>query len=280
MRGAIIGDITGSPYEFCENKDYWFPPLYERRTFTDDTVMTCAVAKALMVSRGKSDDEIRKELIRQMKCYGRKYIDYGFGGMMHFWLESDSEEPYGSWGNGSAMRVSSVGWLYDDPGTVLHMAELTASVTHNTEEGIRGAQAVALAVFLARKGFSKRVIRRKISALGYDLNRSVNGIRENYSFDVSCEGSVPESIICFLESKSFEDAVRNAVSLGGDADTQGCMTGAIAEAYYGINGWEEYEEYLPDDLKEITVEFQKVSLKREKEFVDFYNRSRKWFQWQ
>ena len=261
MIGAIIGDIVGSPYEFLENKEYWFPPLYERRTFTDDTVMTLAVAKALMAGHTE-DEDIKAEVIRQMRDYGRKYPYAGYGGMFSGWLIETDPKPYNSYGNGSGMRVSSVGWLYDDINTVLHIAKLTAEVTHNHPEGIKGAQAIAACVYFARTGQDKNFIRKYVTdTFGYDLDRTVNGIRENYSFDVTCQGSVPEAIICFLESMSFGDAIRNAVSLGGNADTLGCMAGAIAEAYYGIepscgiNGWEEYEEYLPDDLLAIVNEF-------------------------
>jgi len=264
MYGAIIGDIVGSPYEWLSNKEYWFLPLYERRTYTDDTVMTLAVAKALMAGY-TADDDIRAEVIKQMRTYGRKYPYAGYGGMFDQWLYTNDPKPYNSFGNGSAMRVSSVGWLYDDLDTVLRIAKLTAEVTHNHPEGIKGAQAIAACVYLARTGHSKRAIRRYITkTFGYDLNRTVNGIRETYGFDVTCQGSVPEAIICFLESRFFDDAIRKAVSLGGDADTIGCMTGGIAEAYYGVTDWDEYEHYLDEDLAAVLNEFNGRRLPRKR----------------
>ena len=210
MKGAIIGDIIGSPYEWLSNKEYWFPPLYERRTYTDDTVMTLAVAKALMA--GHTDDgDIKAEIVKQTRIYGNKYPYAGYGGMFSQWLRVREPKPYNSYGNGSAMRVSSVGWLYDDLDTVLHMARLTAEVTHNHPEGIKGAQAVAACVYLARTGHSKRAIKRYITkTFDYDLTRPVDYIRVNYYFDATCQGSVPEAISCFLQSKNFDDAIRKA----------------------------------------------------------------------
>jgi len=225
MLGAIAGDIIGSIYEFANFKEYDFPLFSDESFFTDDTVLTVAVADALM-----HDLDIAKTL----KIYALKYPNRGFGGSFYKWMLSDSLAPYNSWGNGSAMRTSAVGFLYTNEADVLNSARKFAEVTHNHPEGIKGAQATAFAIFLARRGESKADIRLAITnLLNYDLTRSLEEIRPSYSFDESCQGSVPQAITAFLESENFEDAVRKAVSLGGDADTLACITGSIAEAFYG-----------------------------------------------
>jgi len=224
MIGAVAGDIIGSVYERwpIKTKDFH---LFDRRcTFTDDSVLTIAVANAI-TSGGSYKDSIRK--------FGRQYPNAGYGGSFLGWLFSDNPQPYNSWGNGSAMRVSPVGFAFHDEDTVIKEAERTAEITHNHPEGIKGAQATASAIFLAKSGVDKASIREKIAAkFGYDLSRTVDGIRPQYSFDISCQGTVPEAIIAFLDSTSFEDAIRNAISLGGDSDTLACITGGIAEAFY------------------------------------------------
>lgn len=253
MYGAIIGDIMGSPYEFAGNREYWFPLLYNRMRFTDDTVMTLAVADALM------DSSDRDMLIAKMKDIGRRYPDSGYGNRFAVWLFSDDNKPYNSYGNGSAMRVSSVGWLFDTIDDTRRTARMTAEVTHNHEEGIKGAEAVASAIFFARTGRTKHFIRTYIEDnFGYDLHRSADEIRMDYKFDATCQGSVPEAITCFLESRNFEDALRTAISLGGDADTQGAITGSIAEAYYGVSDRmkEEFREYLPKEFTDILDKFE------------------------
>lgn len=225
MLGAIAGDIVGSVYEFHPIKSEDFPLFGEESRFTDDTVMTVAVARAILEGGDYGS---------WMHLLGRRYPNAGYGGSFIRWLMADDPKPYGSWGNGSAMRVSPVGLAFDSQERVLTEAFRSAVVTHDHPEGIKGAQAVALAVYLARTGAGKTDIRRELeSRFGYDLERTLAEIRPAYHFDVSCQGSVPEAIIAFLESSDYEDAVRKAVSLGGDSDTQACITGGIAAAFYG-----------------------------------------------
>ena len=240
MLGAIIGDIVGSPYEFHireENKNF---PLFQLGcTFSDDTIMTVAVLEALLdAGKNADDDTIRKLVVKSMRKWGVKYPCSGYGIRFNRWLFSsnpDHHKPYNSCGNGSAMRVSSVGWLYDDLETVLHVAELTADVTHNHPEGIKGAQATAAAIFLARTGSTKSDIKTYITEqFGYDLSRSCDEIRPNYVHVETCQETVPEAITAFLEGESFEDVIRTAVTLGGDCDTLTAIAGSIAEAFYGI----------------------------------------------
>lgn len=225
MIGAIAGDIIGSVFEFNRIKSKDFPLFQGRSYFTDDSVLTVAVAEAIL-----TDGDYR----RHVREIGRDYPRSGYGGSFAHWLASADPKPYNSWGNGSAMRVSPVGFAFDKAEDVLREATLSAEFTHNHPEGIKGAQATALAVFLARTGHDKEFIRGEIAGrFGYDMARTVDGIRPGYEFDESCQGTVPEAIIAFLDSTSYEDAVRNAVSLGGDSDTLACITGGIAEAFYG-----------------------------------------------
>ncbi len=260
MLGAIFGDIVGSHYEFDPTKNYDFQLLHEDSRPTDDTVMTLAVAKALMDTYGKDDDTIRRAVVKEMQRLGRKYHNAGYGGTFYHWLDNPEPKPYNSYGNGSGMRVSAVGWLYPSLGQTLNMAKLTADVTHNHPEGIKGAQAIAAGMYLARTGHDKDFIKEYIAnTFRYDLDRTLDDIRPTYEFDVTCQGSVPEAIIAFLESDSYEDAIRKAVSLGGDADTQGCMAGALAEAFYGDVPQpfrQEALERLPKDLREIAERFE------------------------
>ncbi len=237
MYGAILGDIIGSPFEFDRgNKTKIFPIFSEKSRFTDDSVMTVAVADALLnVSPADSDKAIGNVLIDSMHRWGRKYPDAGYGGMFFRWLFTGKREPYASYGNGSAMRVSSVGWLYDDLETTRRMARLTAAVTHNHPEGIKGAEATASAVFLARTGSGKAEIRNYVvKEFGYDLSRTCDEIRPAYRHVETCQQTVPEAITAFLEGTGFEDVLRTAVSLGGDCDTLTCIAGGIAEAFYGL----------------------------------------------
>jgi ADP-ribosylglycohydrolase len=220
--GAIAGDMIGKPFERYPIKHKNFDPIVHG--FTDDTVLTVAVAHAILTG----DD-----MAETIKAFANKFPFAGYGSGFHRWMRAWENEPYNSFGNGAAMRVSPVGFAYDTEADVLGNAERSAAVTHNHPEGIKGAQATALAIFLARNGFDKETIRAEIAGrFGYDMNRTVEGIRPGYSFDVSCQGSVPESIIAFLDSTSYEDAVKNAISLGGDADTMACITGGIAQAFY------------------------------------------------
>ena len=224
MLGAIAGDIIGSVYEFRPIKTKDFPLFGPHSRFTDDSVLTIAVADAI-VSDVPYADAIRR--------IGRQYPNAGYGGSFWRWLISDTREPYNSWGNGSAMRVSPVGFAFPDEATVIDQARKSAEITHSHPEGIKGALATALAVFLAGHGADQPSIRNRIQEeFGYDLSRTVDDIRPGYSFDVSCQGTVPEAIVAFLDSSSLEDAIRNAVSLGGDSDTLACITGGIAEAFY------------------------------------------------
>lgn len=235
MYGAILGDIIGSPYEFDRgNKSKEFPLFSEESTYTDDTVMTIAVAEAFM-DAPEDEAEIKMRLVASMQKWGHRYPGAGYGLRFCDWLEADEPQPYNSFGNGSAMRVSSVAWLYNDLDTVRRMARLSAEVTHNHPEGIKGAEATASAIFLARTGHGKAHIKAYIEDnFQYDLCRTCNEIRPNYRHVESCQETVPEAITAFLEGESFEDVIRTAVSLGGDCDTLTCIAGSIAEGFYGV----------------------------------------------
>lgn len=228
--GAISGDIIGSTREFepIKTKDF---DLFEKwSVFTDDTIMTLAVAKWLCEDKDSTD-----VLIKNLKEFGRKYPNGGYGGRFYNWMMQDSPEPYGSWANGSAMRVSPCAWVAESLEEAQDLAKKSAIVTHNHPDAITGALATSDAIYLARIGASKDEIRNHVEVrYGYDLSISVDEIRPFYSFDVSCKGSVPESIICFLDADDFEDTIRNAVSLGGDADTQAAIAGSIASAYWDV----------------------------------------------
>lgn len=236
MIGAILGDMIGAPYEFDRGHKTKEFPLFSRESrFTDDSVMTVAVAEALMATVGKTDEEIRATLVAFMRKWGKRYPNAGYGGMFYRWLREKDPKPYGSYGNGSAMRVSSVGWLFNTLEETRHMAALTAEVTHNHPEGVKGAEAVASAIFLARNGSGKDEIREYLTAaFGYDLSRTCEEIRPGYCHNETCQGTVPEAIIAFLEGTDFEDVIRTAVSLGGDCDTLTCVAGGMAEAYFGV----------------------------------------------
>ena len=261
MYGAILGDIIGSPYEGdmgAKTKDFI---LFDKGCrFTDDTVMTIAVAEALMIANGRglsrNEKALKDMIIDSMHSWGHKYPYAGYGGAFDKWLKLHDREPYNSWGNGSAMRVSAAGWLYDDIDTTRRIAGWTAEVTHNHPEGVKGAEAVAAAIFMARTGSSKEEIREYVTnEFWYDLKRTCDEIRPTYRFDVSCQGSVPEAIIAFLDGENFEDVIRNAISLGGDTDTIGCIAGSIAEAFYGVPDElkMQCERKLPDDLADILL---------------------------
>ena len=236
MLGAIAGDVLGSSFEFYPMKTKKFELLEKNSHFTDDTVMTVAVADSIMN---------KIPYVESLQMWGRKYPRAGYGGWFSKWIDSDFPKPYYSFGNGSAMRCSSVGWLFDDEESVLDEAKESAEVTHNHPEGIKGAQAVALGVMLCRQGSTKLEIQEKLEDLfDYDLSQTMEQVKFNYSFDVTCQGSVPQAITAFLESEDFEDAIKNAISLGGDADTQACIAGALAEAFY---------MKIPDQIKEFVL---------------------------
>lgn len=266
MYGAILGDIIGSPFEFDrgdKTKDF---KLFSRRShFTDDSVMTLAVCEALLkVGQDATVKEIEDAVISSMQSWGRRYPHEGYGGYFRRWLTARHPEPYNSFGNGSAMRVSAAGWLYDSLEKTRVVAKATANVTHNHPEGIKGAEATASAIFMARNGSSKEEIKKYIeNEFHYDLNRTLDEIRPSFHMDETCQKTVPEAIIAFLEARDFEDAIRNAVSLGGDTDTLGAITGSIAEAYYGIPEWliSECRNRINKDMRDVVDAF--YSLVRE-----------------
>ena len=279
MLGAIIGDIVGSVYEWNNIKTKDFPLFRKDCFFTDDTVMTCAVAEAIM-NGGQKDD-----FIDTMKKYGRMYPDADYGARFNAWLNSDNRDPYNSFGNGSAMRVSPCAWLMDcgfcartgmTPST-RKLARLSAEVTQNHPEGIKGAMATTDAIFLCRYYFggycgdyeqpindNPTECKKRIKDYGYNLSQTLDKIRPTYRFNETCQETVPQAIIAFLESTDFEDAIRNAISLGGDSDTLAAITGSIAEAAYGIPDWikEKAYSYLDDPLKDVLSRWDnKVDIK-------------------
>jgi ADP-ribosylglycohydrolase len=253
MIGAIAGDIIGSVYEIHEIKTKDFPLFSAGSTFTDDSVLSIALADSILNSLPYTN---------KLKEYWRRYPGAGYGGSFYKWAASLDSRPYNSWGNGSAMRVSPIGFAYQDLETVLVKAKESAEVTHNHPEGIKGAQATAAAIFLARTGTDKTRLQEYLeNQFHYDLHTPLSVIRPSYEFDVSCQGSVPWAIRAFLESDSFEDAIRNAISIGGDSDTIACITGGIAQAFYG--GVPQYIQQrvfkiLDKPLGEITQQFLKA----------------------
>ncbi|MCR5115654.1 MAG: ADP-ribosylglycohydrolase family protein [Bacteroidales bacterium] len=260
MLGAIIGDTVGSIYEFDNIKTTDFPLFSERSEFTDDSVMCCAVADWLL----RDEHHTHKELEASMVRFAHEYPNPlgGYGGSFYRWLFGGRERvPYNSWGNGSAMRVSAVGWAFETLEKTLRVAEISASITHNHPEGIKGAQAVAAAIFLGRTGKTKAEIKEYVEThFGYDLSRTCEEIRPGYTFQESCQGTVTEAIIAFLDSTDFESAIRLAVSLGGDSDTLACITGGIAEAYYKEIPEEIAREMwsrLPGTFREILREMER-----------------------
>ena len=257
--GAVCGDTIGSCYEFHNIKTADFPLFTAGSRFTDDSVMTLAVAQAL-VAADEDAQPVSYALAESMRELGRRYPDAGYGGRFFSWINDRAEhpQPYGSWGNGSAMRVSPVAWAYDSLPLVEYVAAETAKVTHNAPEGICGAQAVAACIFLARTGADNDQIRDYVrERFGYALDFTLDQIRDGYTFDVSCQGSVPQAIEAFLEGDGFEDTVRKAVSLGGDSDTIGAISASIAQARYGVPPEIEREvrARLTDDLLEINDRF-------------------------
>ncbi|WP_407453109.1 ADP-ribosylglycohydrolase family protein [Methanobrevibacter sp.] len=255
--GAICGDIIGSVYEFNSIKTKEFELFGDRSTFTDDTVMTLAIANWL--TNDKTSEDV---LIKELQLFGNRYIGAGYGRMFLNWLREENPQPYGSWANGSAMRVSPCAWVANSLEEAQDLAYKSAVVTHNHPEAIKGALATVDAIYLARIGANKDEIKDHVETrYEYNLNRSLNEIRPFYSFDVSCAGSVPESIICFLEADDFEDTIRNCVSLGGDADTQAAIAGGIASAYWEVpedivdNSVNRLDDFLLDALMKFEDKF-------------------------
>jgi ADP-ribosylglycohydrolase len=255
MIGAIVGDIVGSVYEHDNAKSFDFPLFRPTSKFTDDTVLTLAVADCLL----NGDDYAEK-----FETYYYRYPNAGFGAKFHEWASSRDHKPYNSWGNGSAMRVAPVGFALKNIESVLDEAEKTAAVTHNHPEGVKGSQAVAAAIFLARQGEPKIVIKKFIETqFAYDLSRTLAQIKPTYQFDISCQGTVPQAITAFLESDNFEDAIRKAVFLGGDSDTLACIAGGIAEAFYKEipadivrQTFERLDEELSQVVRKFAAKFQ------------------------
>ncbi len=250
MLGAITGDVVGSRFEFNNHRDKNFELFTEDCFATDDSIMTLAVAKAIIETeksinkseiKSRTDSDylslLRMLAVKYMQEIGRDYPNCGYGGMFGRWVFNDFPEPYNSFGNGAAMRISPVGFVAETEEEVISLSSAVTSVTHNHREGIKGAEATVMAIFLARHGLSKREIRSRVSEDYYPLDFKIDEIRNTYKFSETCQETVPQAIECFLESVSFEDAVRTAVSLGGDSDTIAAITGAIAQAYYGVPDW-------------------------------------------
>ncbi len=252
MLGAIIGDVIGSPYEFGSDKTKDFLLFAPDCRPTDDSIITVAVGCACAEADISDEDNFKQLLSEYIREIGLRYPDAGYGGRFYQWMLMNEDTPYGGYTNGSAMRVSPTAWAVDTLEDVEALAKWSAEITHNHPEGIKGAQAVAAAIFLARTGSDKNEIRKYIEENYYDMNFTTDEIRPSYGHDMTCEGSVPQAIVAFLDSEGFEDAIRNAVSLGGDGDTLACIAGAIAEAYYGIPEeiQEQVFEYLDEDLQE------------------------------
>ena len=259
MYGAILGDMIGAPYEFDRGgKTKDFPLFTEKSSYTDDTIMTVAVAEALLEVQNGAQTETRDLLVRSLRKWGRKYPHAGYGVRFSRWLRSSDPQPYGSYGNGAAMRVSAAGWLYGTLAMTRRMARRTAEVTHDHPEGIKGAEATACAIFMARTGSGKEEIREYICReFGYDLSRTCGEIRPGYRHVENCQETVPEAITAFLEGTGFEDVIRTAVSLGGDCDTLTCIAGSIAEAFYGVPVAleEACKARLPEDMREVLRRF-------------------------
>ena len=288
MYGAMIGDIVGSKYEFQNIKKKEFPLFSSRCDYTDDTIMTVAVAKAILLSRHEQFEKnengkgFREFLIETMQDFGRRYPHPtgAYGSRFASWLLQENPKPYRSHGNGAAMRVSPCGLAAVTMEEALALARASASVSHDHPEGIKGAEAVSAAVFLAKSGKSKEEIGQYISEHYYNLNFTLDSIRETYKFDVSCQGSIPQAIVAFLESENFEDAIRNVISIGGDCDTTGAITGSIAWTYYALqtgrfDGWvnnrfdssmleikAQAMTYLPKEFIDIADKFHEVCCER------------------
>lgn len=259
MIGGIIGDIVGSRFEFDNYRAKDFNLFAKYCSFTDDSVMTLALCRALLNHQQKGLD-LGEEAVVQMQKIGRPYPDCGYGGHFRIWMYSDTPHPYNSYGNGAAMRVGGCGYAGDSLEEVKRLSRAVTEVTHNDREGIKGAEATAVSIFLARIGEDKAKIREMIQENYYPLDFTIDGIRDSYMFNESCQGTVPQALEAFLESENFEDAIRIAISVGGDSDTLACITGSVAEAYYGVPGWirVKAESYLDSRLLSILRDFEAV----------------------
>lgn len=257
MLGAIIGDIVGSRFEWDNHKSKNFDLFTLGCSPTDDSIMSLAVAKALLASK-EDWSRLSENAVKYMQEIGRDYPNCGYGGNFFYWILSDNPQPYASYGNGAAMRISAVGFVADSIEQAKYLSQAVTQVSHNHPEGIKGAEAVAIAIFLARKGYSLLEIRNYIERHYYPMDFTLDQIREAYIFDVTCQGSVPQAFQAFFESENFEDAIRNAISIGGDSDTIAAICGGLAEAYYGIPDSirQEALSFLDERLLEIVVEFE------------------------
>ncbi|MBE5826714.1 MAG: ADP-ribosylglycohydrolase family protein [Butyrivibrio sp.] len=263
MYGAILGDMIGAPYEFDQGektKDFILFNPQKWIRYTDDTAMTLAIAKGIMNAGAYAGEGIMKaEFVGCMQDIGNRYATGEYGGMFSQWLHDPNPQPYGSYGNGAAMRVSSVGWAFDSLERTTEVARWSAEVSHDHPEGIKGAESVASAVYMARTGTGKEEIRRYIhDTYGYNFNRTLDEIRPTYHHVESCQETVPEAMTAFFEGVDFEDVIRNAVSIGGDCDTVTCIAGAIAEAFYGVpeDMKRECENRLPEEFLNIMADFE------------------------
>lgn len=258
MLGAIVGDIVGSRFEFHTIKTKVFDFFHENCFFTDDTLLTVAISQALLLSNG-SIDHLGANAIKCMRQIARKYPNAGWGSMFSLWLKVKEPEPYQSYGNGAAMRVSACAYVGKNLEEVKKLAKVVTEVTHDHPEGLKGAKATAVAIYLAKSGKSISEIRDYIQAHYYDLRFTLDSIRADYVHDESCQNSVPHAIVAFLESTSFEDAIRNAISIGGDSDTIAAICGSIAEAYYGLSRGvrEKAFSYLDASLAQVILDFEK-----------------------
>ena len=257
MIGAILGDIVGSRFEWHNTKRKDFEWLTKASRFTDDSVMTVAIASAIMKAK-ESGADLGEVAVKEMQKFGCAHFDAGYGGHFCEWLGDPDPQPYNSWGNGAAMRVSAVGWAAETEEEVREMSAAVTEVTHNHPEGLKGAEATAMCVFLARKGKSKDEIKKYVEENYYKLDFTLDQIRPTYEFDVSCQGTVPQAIVAFLEADSYEDAIRNAVSIGGDSDTLAAIAGGIAEAFFGMTDEQiaSAKSRLPPDLLEVVERFE------------------------
>ena len=273
MIGAIIGDIVGSRFEFNNHRSKDFELFTDECEATDDSIMTLAVAKAIMetekkmkplLSQRENNHEynllLESMAIKYMQEIGRKYPYCGYGGMFRHWVFSDNPKPYNSYGNGAAMRISPVGFFAVTEYELRELSKIVTAVTHNHEEGIKGAEAVALSIFMAKRGATKEEIRNEINENYYGLDFTIDEIRDTYRFNETCQGTVPQAIVAFFESSSFEDTIRTAISVGGDSDTLAAITGSIAEAYYGVPKEiiEKALAYLDSELRSIYEEWREL----------------------